>query len=213
MNDNDDLINAMLSDSDETEQAPDTLKRITSLATLLVSQEAEVERVEAEVKRLKEDARRTREEDLPTLMKEVGLLTVKLEDGSTVDVKDDVSCAISEDRRAEAHAWLNDNGFGGLIKNVVSVAFGKGDDERERAESLVFHLSALGLDFERKEAVHASTLKSFVKETLAKMGEDPDAPKIPFEPFAIRPFAKAVVKPPKLAAAKKATARRKAGLL
>jgi hypothetical protein len=191
---NDDLINDMLADVSNPEQAPDTLKRITSLANLLVEQERLVEQAEAALNEAKEAARRTREEDLPTLMKEVGLLTVKLEDGATVEVVEEVTCYITEEWKPEAHAWLHAHGFGGLIKTNVSVAFGK--DESEAARALMLELAERHLSPEMKEAVHPSTLKSFVKETLAKAAE-PDAVKLPMEAFGVRPFTKAKVKPPK----------------
>jgi hypothetical protein len=162
------------------------LKRVIQLATLLVAQRALVEKLTKELTEEKEMLRRIETEDLPELMREIGMKSVTLEDGSSVEIVDEIDCAISEERRPVAHEWLIANGFGGLIKTEVSVAFGSG--ELEEATALAEELR--GEDFEPSvvDRVHPATLKSFVKEQMAK------GVTIPFDLFGIHPYSKVKLK-------------------
>jgi hypothetical protein len=166
------------------------LKRIVDLANLLVTQTAAVAKMEDELKGAKRALQRIEQEDLPELMREVGMASVTLEDGSVIEVKEEVDCGISEERRPEAHKWLIDNGFGGLIKTEVVVAFGRG--EQEAAEEFSAEVIQLtGQTPVVVERVHPATLKSFVKEQMEA------GVTIPAETFALRPYSKAKLKPPK----------------
>lgn len=162
------------------------LKRVIQLATLLVVQRALVEKLTKELTEEKEMLTRIETEDLPELMREIGMKSVTLEDGSSVEVVDEVSCAITEERRARAHAWLVENGFGGLIKTEVVVTFGSG--EHDNAQALAEELRGEDLDPALVERVHPATLKSFVKEQMEK------GVTIPFDLFGIHPYSKAKLK-------------------
>jgi hypothetical protein len=151
------------------------LQRVVQLAELLLKLRENVERLEGELDTAKKDMRRVEQEDLPDLMQELGLQTFKLTTGETIEIKQDVECGISEDRRARAHGWLTENGFGGLIKTEVVAKFGR--DQHEEAVACAEQIGG-----EMVERVHPSTLKSFVKEQM-EAGRA-----IPFDLFAIHPF-------------------------
>lgn len=180
-------------DAAESEVDSDALVRIAVLARLLADQQKAVAAAESQLQLLKEEMRRTETEDLPELMKELGLSEVKLEDGSKVEVKPDVQCGITEDRRPAAHAWLEAHGFGGLIKTELRLGFDR--DEREAAKDMA---KKIAQEFEREvefvDAVHPGTLKSFIKEQMALGAEGSNPPK---ELFGIFPYNKAKVTPPK----------------
>lgn len=161
------------------------LQRALKLAELLLAARKNVERLDAELRTAKDEVRRLEQEDLPELMQELGLETFKLASGESVEVKQDVECGISEERRARAHAWLTENGFGGLIKTEVVARFGR--DERDAAVE-----AAEKINGEMVERVHPATLKSFVKEQM-EAGRA-----IPFDLFGIHPFNRV-----KITAAKK----------
>lgn len=162
------------------------LKRVIFLANLLVKQRAEVERITKELAEEKRELAKIETEDLPELMREIGMQSVTLDDGSIVEVVDEVDCGISEERRGIAHAWLIENGFGGLIKTEVSVAFGSG--EFENAMALAEELRGEDFDPNLVERVHPATLKAFIKEQLAK------GVAVPFDTFGIHPYSKAKLK-------------------
>ena len=155
----------------------DSIQRAVQLAELLIQLRGNVARLESELATAKEDMRRVEQEDLPDLMQELGLETFKLKSGEVIEVKNEVECSISEDRRAAAHHWLTSNGFGGLIKTEVVVKFGR--DEHDAAVAC-----AESVGGEMVERVHPMTLKSFIKEQM-EAGKA-----IPFDTFGVRPFNK-----------------------
>lgn len=152
-----------------------SIQRAVQLAELLLEARKKVDKLESELTTAKADVRRIEQEDLPELMQELGLETFRLKTGETIEVKLDVECGISEERRAAAHKWLTDNGFSGLIKTEVVVGFGRGEHDA----ALEFAGKVGGTAVER---VHPSTLKSFIKEQM----EAGNA--IPFDLFGIHPF-------------------------
>lgn len=157
------------------------LDRVTVLAKLLVEQESLVAVLEEDLKNAKAAALKTKREDLPELMREFGLLELRLDTGQRIEVKEDIECKIPENRRTEAMAWLNGHGFGGLIKTVVTVEFGRG--EIETAEQLAGKLIDDGLPAVALETVHPATLKAFVNEQLAA-GQS-----VPFDLFGVFPYS------------------------
>ena len=180
----------------EAQVGSDALARIATLAELLKVQQRAVEALEEQLRDAKEALRATETEDLPELMTELGLTEIKLLDGSKVEVKPDLHCGISEERRAAAHAWLTNHGFGGLIKTEVAVKFDR--DERDMAVDAAQRIAeTLDRNVELKDAVHPATLKAFLKEQLA-LGADGANP--PADLFGITPYNKAKITAPRAAA-------------
>jgi hypothetical protein len=162
----------------------DALVRIAHLSRLLRNAEAGAAALATELQEAKEEVRRLQEEDLPELMREVGLSEIKLADGSSVKVVDEVDCNISEDRRMRAHEWLTQNGFGGIIKSAVTVEFGRDEHDEALVVAKQIH-DATGRLPDLREGVHPQTLKAFIKEQMAA------GTNIPQELFGIRPYSKA----------------------
>lgn len=178
-----------------------TLERITELSQQLFTAMGEVVAATESLQQAKDRQRQLEENDLPELMRELGVTDIKLKDGSAVKVVDEVQCSITEANRPRAHAWLVDHGFGGLIKTNVIVAFAR--DERDAAVTCAEEIrESIGREAEVSESVHVMTLKSFVKEQLtlrASMSEEDRAATdaLPEGLFGIRPYAKAKLTPPK----------------
>lgn len=156
------------------------VQRAVDLGVAMLKAETEVQRLERELSEAKEAYRKLEMGDLPDLMKEIGLTMFKMPDGSVFELVEDVQCGISEERRPAAHAWLAANNYSGLIKTELKMTFGK--DEMDKANEIQGVVSEHGAVVDRKEAIHAARLKSFVKEQLAA-GVD-----IPFDLFGIHPF-------------------------
>lgn len=162
------------------------LERVVALAQLLEDHRSTVEELKAELKSAEEAMRRVEREDLPELMRELGLTEIRLDNGAVVTVKEDVDTRISAANAPAAHAWLVEHGFGGLIKTAVAVTFGRGEHDAAVAvrDSLAQQYPDVSLD----EKVHPSTLKAFVREQLAA-GQP-----IPADLFSVYPYSKAVIK-------------------
>lgn len=200
MNDLDAMLLDMEADAAAPVEAPkDKLEQVMSLAENMREKEQEVSDIEAQLATVKGDLARLQTEDLPTLMTEIGLSSVGLVGGGKVEIKPDFFTSVTEENKPQAFKWLEDNGNGGIIKTVVVVEFGR--NENEAATAFAKQVQELVPDrfVEKKQAIHAQTLKAFVKEQKAIPGN-----KFPDELFSYFPFNKAVyVAPPKAKRRKK----------
>jgi hypothetical protein len=178
----------------ESNCTPDLLKQLGFLVQMLATQESLVDKAAEAMKAAKEAARRLAEEDIPCLMAEAKVAALTLEDGVSVTIKDDVYAAIPAARRDEAYTWLEDHGFGGLIKTEVAVMFGR--EELKKATALFIALQKKKLDVELTRGVHAQTLGAFLREQIEASNP------IPLELFGARPVKVAKIKPPKASKAK-----------
>lgn len=161
------------------------LQRAVQLAELLLQLRKNVERIKGELDAAEKDLRRVEQEDLPELMQELGLETFKLKTGEVIEVKPEIDCGISEERRPAAHDWLLKNGFGGLIKTEVVVTFGRGD--QAAASTFAREVADAGKSPAVVERVHPSTLKSFIKEQMSA------GKPVPFDLFGVHPYNKVKV--------------------
>ena len=162
------------------------LTRLRGLVSLMKRQASQVAYLEDELAHMKTALRRTQEEDLPELMREVGMTSLTDDDGDSVALVEDVQTAITEATKSAALAWLHSNGFSGIVKTVVDCSFGKG--ETEKAAEAASILVANGFAAHVGESVHAGTLKAFVKERMRE--GDP----VPMDIFNVRPFSRATIK-------------------
>ena len=170
----------------ENAPPPTDLQRVVKLAELLEAQSIIVKKLDDDAKAAKKRLLEIEREDLPLLMEELGMKSLTLESGAEIKVVHDCSTSITAKTKPRALAWLIQNGFGGLIKTNVMVAFGRG--EHDEAIVCRNHLANQYEAAELSEAVHPATLKSFVKEQMAA-----GAP-IPMDLFNVNPYSKAVVK-------------------
>jgi hypothetical protein len=161
----------------------DALKRLSGLCEQLLLAQFEAGRLDDALAAKEGEIRRLSEEDIPQLLKECGLSEVRLADGTRVTVSPDLDCSITDERRREALAWLRANNLGGIIKTVVALQFGRGDEEV--ASQLARHLASMGYQPELKEDVHWQTLKATLK------AEREAGRPVPVETFALRPYEKA----------------------
>jgi len=115
----------------DQEEILDRTENLTSLAAqvkTLRTLEDQVKTDEELLKDKKRELERISGEVIPTLLSEMGLSSLKLADGSAVDVKPYYAANISLKNREAAYNWLRSNGLGDIIKNEVTVAFGRNED-------------------------------------------------------------------------------------
>jgi hypothetical protein len=142
------------------------LKQVSGLVRQQLLLEQRVEDLTADLKKAQADLAHISGEALPAALAEHGLTELKMADGSKVTIATVISANITKDRANEAHDWLRANGHADLIKNTVSVSFGKGEDEK--AAALISQLDLNGWEPDQKEAVHPSTLRAFCKEQIER---------------------------------------------
>jgi len=110
-------------------------------------------------------------EIIPTLLSEMGLSSIKLADGSAVDVKPYYAANISSKNREAAYNWLRDNGLGDIIKNEISVSFGRNEDNK--AANYANLAKSQGFEPTQKLKVEPMTLKALVRERIENGKEMP----------------------------------------
>ena len=166
------------------------LKRVGDMVAVQRNAADTLARAEEAVKRAKADLFRIESVDMPELLREAGLKEITLEDGTKVVSMEDINCGISQDRLSEAHSWVREHGYGALIKNIVAVAFGKGEEKKAEAAVLAFAKKYGSEAVSQKEAIHPSTLKSFIKERINACAADPEQKKNvpPFDLFGVIPY-------------------------
>ena len=155
---------------DDLEQDQQNLIEKSDIKTLakhcqeLQAHEEEIGRLEDVIKDLKRAADKISSEVIPELLAEQGLSSLKLADGSGVEVKKTYSCTVKKDSMESAYKWLRENGLGDLIKNEVAVTFGKGEDNK--AEQLVSLAEQEGYEPQQKQKVEPMTLKALYRERV-----------------------------------------------
>ena len=155
----------------------DALKDISELSQKLVDLEDEASVLEKALKKIKQDARKISEQVNPERMNEMNLTSISLKDGSKLEVVPAIYASIPAKYKEDAFQWLRDHGHGDLIKNQLSAAFGRGEDDK--AEDFKNKVSELGLPVQQKVWVEPMTLKAFVREQVTK-GND-----IPMDKFGV----------------------------
>jgi hypothetical protein len=184
----------------DVEDLPDDeLSQISITAAALNSAKAEKEKLESLLKQNAVLIQRLETQDLPAAMKSLGMAQFTLEDGTQIKVQEEVHCGISDSNRLAALEWLRTSGNESIIKRVVSVYFGKGEDNAAHTFVDTIKEALPDNQLEDKVSVHPSTLKSFVKERIELEKEDSVHPdqKIPRDLFGVFIIERAQLKQPK----------------
>ena len=126
--------------------------------------EAELLVKEQEYKEMKRKVELVSSEVIPTMMQEMNISTLKLADGTSVEVKPVYGASIPADKKEEAYKWLRENGLGDLIKNEVTVAFGRSEDNKTQQYAVL--AQGQGYETIQKLKVEQMTLKALVRERV-----------------------------------------------
>ena len=143
----------------------DRTENLTSLADQvkkLRDLEDQLKMDEESLKDKKREAEKISGEVIPTLLSEMGLSSLKLADGSAVEVKPYYAANISLRNREAAYNWLRSNGLGDIIKNEITVSFGRNEDNK--AAEYANLAKGQGFQPTQKLKVEPMTLKALVRE-------------------------------------------------
>ena len=160
-------------EKDQTDVLSKT-KDISRLATKvkdLQGLENEIDALEDRLKNTKRDLETLSGDVIPTMMAEMGLTQLKLMDGSSVDVKPYYAANISLKNREAAYNWLRSNGLGDIIKNEITVSFGRNEDNK--AAEYANLAKGQGFQPTQKLKVEPMTLKALVRERIEAGKEMP----------------------------------------
>jgi len=160
-------------EKDQTQSIDKTkdVNKLSDQVLKLQSLENEIKEDEEALKNKKKSAAMLSEEIIPTMMTEMSLSSIKLADGSAVEVKPVYGASIPVSKREEAFKWLRDNGLGDLIKNEVTVSFGRNEDNK----AATYAVLAQGQGYQpvQKLKVEPMTLKALVRERIESGREIP----------------------------------------
>ena len=141
-------------------------QELSELCTRLLELQKQITRCEENIKNLRSEERLLSENEIPNLMQQAGISSLKLIDGSSVSFKPEYYAKIPISKIDEAFNWLSSNGHGDLIKNEVSLKFGRSEDNV--ANSIVEDLKSKGHNVSQKKKVEPMSLKAFVKDEIQK---------------------------------------------
>ena len=136
--------------ADQVEKLEDLNKRLELQEENIKNTKKQIDNISGEV--------------ITTMMSEMGLSHLKLMDGSSVDVKPNYSASITIANREAAFKWLRNNGLGDIIKNEISVSFGRNEDNK--AADYAALAEERGFQPTQKMKVEPMTLKALVRERL-----------------------------------------------
>jgi len=151
-------------EKDQTEVL-DKTTNINKLADKIKELQAHQKQLEVQedaIKQKKKDIEHLSGEIIPTMLSEMGLSFLKLQDGSSVEVKTNKEAAFN---------WLRENGLGDIIKNEISVSFGRNEDNK--AADYADLAKGQGFQPTQKLKVEPMTLKALVRERMEAGKEMP----------------------------------------
>ena len=149
----------------------DSLTAISDLARQALVLEREIADLEEVVKERKATLNELTDFRIPEALREIGMSKFEMTDGSVIEVKQFYGASIPADRRGEAYEWLRQHGYDDIIKNTVSVQFGRGEDEQ--AGKLLDLVRNEGLIPDQSEKIEPMTLKAWVREMVEQGVEFP----------------------------------------
>ena len=127
--------------------------------------------IENDLKMMKKKRDHISGEVIPTMMSEMGLAELKLHDGSHLKVSTSYRATITEANKEAAFNWLRNNVLGDIIKNEISVSFGRNEDNK--AADYAELAKGQGFQPTQKMKVEPMTLKALVRERIEAGKEMP----------------------------------------
>ena len=158
-------------DQQQVIQKTDNLQTLADQVEMLENLHKKIETTENNIKDLKKEYLRISGEVIPTMMSEMGLAELKLQDGSHLKVSTSYRATITEANKEAAFNWLRNNGLGDIIKNEILVSFGRNEDNK--AASYAELAKGQGFQPTQKMKVEPMTLKALVRERIEAGKEMP----------------------------------------
>ena len=145
------------------------MSRIEGLAQEQLDAQARVEALEAQLAEAKVAVTVVKEHKLPNLLEEaqLGKSKVVTPGGIVITLKEAIRGSIPKGKEDAAHEWLETNGNGALIKRIVTIDFNKDQESWARKFMADCRKRKKPLNLKLVRGVHASTLRAFIKTSLA----------------------------------------------
>ena len=158
-------------DQQDAMKKTDNIQSLADQVQRLEAMQQQLEIQEDAIKEKKKQIQHISGEVIPTMMTEMGLSELKLQDGSHLKVATSYKAHITEANKEMAYNWLRDNNLGDIIKNEISVSFGKNEDNK--AADYAELAKGQGFQPTQKMKVEPMTLKALVRERIEAGKEMP----------------------------------------
>ena len=158
-------------DQQDAMKRTDNIQSLADQVERLEACDKSIEEMEAKLKNLKKSRDVISGDIIPTMMSEMGLAELKLHDGSHLKVSTSYRATITEANKEAAFNWLRENGLGDIIKNEISVSFGRNEDNK--AADYAELAKGQGFQPTQKMKVEPMTLKALVRERIEAGKEMP----------------------------------------
>ena len=168
---NKDLQKMFIEDSPQDVNNLRGVENLSDLVVQLQKLEDEVKGDEERLKLKKQKMDKISGVIIPEIMETMKLKTMKLADGSGIEVKEIYSATIPVAQKEGAFNWLRENDLGDLIKNEVTVSFGRGEDNK--ASEYANLAAERGFQPVQKLKVEPMTLKALYRERSENKQELP----------------------------------------
>ena len=173
-------------DQQDAMKKTDNIQSLADQVERLEAMQQQLEIQEDAIKEKKKQIQHISGEVIPTMMSEMGLAELKLHDGSHLKVSTSYRATITEANKVAAFNWLRKNGLGDIIKNEISVSFGRNEDNK--AADYAALAQERGYQPTQKLKVEPMTLKALVRERI-EAGKD-----MPTEIFGVFSENKTTIK-------------------
>ena len=158
-------------DKQDAIKKTDNIQSLADQVERLEDMQQQLEIQEEAIKEKKKQIQHISGEVIPTMMSEMGLAELKLHDGSHLKVSTSYRATITEANKEAAFNWLRNNGLGDIIKNEISVSFGRNEDNK--AADYAELAKSSGFQPTQKMKVEPMTLKALVRERIEAGKEMP----------------------------------------
>jgi|TARA_R110000737_G_scaffold132267_1_gene163938 hypothetical protein len=159
---NEDLQKMFIKDAPQDVDNLTGAENLSDLVLQLQKLEDEVKEDEERLKDKKQKIDKLSGIAIPEIMESMKLKTMKLSDGSGIEIREMYSATIPVANKEGAFNWLRNNGLGDLIKNEITVSFGRNEDNK--ASEYADLARGRGYQPSQKLKVEPMTLKALFRE-------------------------------------------------
>ncbi len=149
-----------------------TLEQLRILGEKQIEKERELLLLQKKVKEKEEEVKDVKNREIPRIMNDLGLDDFSLKTGEKIQIKKSYFGSI-KDNEEQFIEYLSKFELDDIVKNIVTISLDK--NEAFKAKELVDNLEKMGFNLDHKRSIHASTLKSFIKERIEGIQELKDS--------------------------------------
>lgn len=140
------------------------MERVTGYVKQVKEIDKETEKLEEELKQLKATKQQITQYDLPDLMFEHGVNSLRLLDDTRVEIKPFYYARVDKEKELAFYEWLRKNGHGGLIKGHLEVW----TTDSNLLSLIAGFCEHVGIKPEVKDGIHWKTLEKWFQEVTVR---------------------------------------------